>query len=181
MKKILLTSIILFSISCLNAQSDHINLKSKSIVKNIDKQLVMIHDINYLFMLFDAIPTNEEKTKIEELGVVFLEYIPSNTFVVSIKKNTSISKLYELGVISLLEILPEYKLDPKIQNNIFPDWALKNGKLSLKTLMYNNVNIDDVIKLYKGHGFKINRINKKNKSITITINTDELNNLSQIR
>ena len=44
-------------------------------------------------MVFSTMPTAEIKRKIEGEGIQILEYIPKNTFVVSIPKNTNTSEI----------------------------------------------------------------------------------------
>ena len=131
-------------------------------------------------MVFDNIPTTKIKQRIELLGVDFLEYIPHKTYVVSIKKNSVISSLDQFGVISLFNIKPKNKIDPKIQNNIFPHWAISNNQLSVKTLLYKSVELSHVHKMFIELDYQIDNINIFNKSITITINPFDLEVLASI-
>ena len=40
----------------------------------------------YRFMQFSVIPSTQQKEEIEEAGIHFLEYIPNNTFIISISE-----------------------------------------------------------------------------------------------
>ena len=51
------------------------------------------------------------------------------------------SKLSSFGVLALSKVLPKHKVDPKIQNKKYPEWALKEGKLSIKILLYKNADL----------------------------------------
>jgi hypothetical protein len=144
MKKYLLFFLIIaFSIQ-LKAQENKLQLKSGTLFLNNDLQVNTLSDINYCFMSFSVIPTDKIKSKIEQYGIQFLEYIPKNTYVVSIPRNTNTTQLAKYGVSAISIIKGVHKIDPKIQNNTFPDWALKNGKLSVKVLLYKNADISGV-------------------------------------
>ena len=121
-------------------------------------------------MSFSDIPTIEERNQIANLGVTFLEYIPNKTYVVNLDEKCELSALSEYGVIALIPIRGKHKLDPKIQNNIFPDWAINNGKLSIKVLLYKDANISVMQEIFKSNGYKIDATNLMSNSITITIN-----------
>ena len=136
MKKIFLFTLLL-TVSLFGfAQENTIKLKSGELNLVFNKQLDRFENIKYYFMSFNAIPTIEERNQIANLGVTFLEYIPNKTYVVNLDEKCELSALSEYGVIALIPIIGKHKLDPKIQNNIFPDWAINNGKLSIKVLLY---------------------------------------------
>ena len=130
-KHFLFFLISVFSLQ-LTAQENKLQLKSGNIFLDSDLQVSTTNDLNYYFMLFRAIPTAEIKRKIEDEGIQILEYIPKNTFVVSIPKNTNTADLVIYGVSAVSLIKGMHKIDLKIQNNTFPDWAISNGKLLVK-------------------------------------------------
>ena len=74
-------------------------------------------------MLFSRIPTDQEKQKIIDIGIDFLEYIPDRAYVVSIPKNTNLPNLSEFDIVAASVIRPYHKIDPKLQNNNFPSWS----------------------------------------------------------
>ena len=61
------------------------------------------------------------------LGVQFLEYITKKIHMsLNMPQNFNPSLIQDLDVISLFNVAPKNKLDPKIQNNVYPDWALND-------------------------------------------------------
>ena len=162
------------------AQENTIKLKSGELDLIFDKQLERASNIKYYFMSFSAIPTIEKRNKIANLGVKFLEYIPSKTYVVKLGEKCELTTLANYGVTSILPIEGKHKLDPKIQNNIFPEWAINDGKLSIKVLIYNDVNISTTNKMFKMNGYKIDETNSSSNSIKITINSSELSNIANM-
>ena len=180
MKKIFLFTLTFALSQLLFSQESSIKLKSGELDLIIDKQLEIVSDIKYYFMSFDAIPSLEKRDQIAVLGVKFLEYIPTNTYVVNLDENCNLSLLNNYGVIALLPVEGKHKLDSKIQNNIFPDWAIKDEKLSVKVLLYKDANISVTQEIFKSNGYKIDNITLQSNSITITINPSDLSVISNM-
>ena len=162
----------------LTAQENKLQLKSGTVFLDTDLQVGIQSNINYCFMSFSAIPTDKVKSNIERYGIQFLEYIPKNTFVVSIPKNTNTTVLAQHGVTAVSLIQGEHKIDPKIQNNTYPDWALNNGKLSVKVLLYKNADISGVQEFFRLSNYQIDNVNIFGMSITLTINPFDLDYLA---
>ena len=180
MKKIFLFTLLL-TVSLFGfAQENTIKLKSGELNLVVDKQLEIVDNIKYYFMSFDKIPTIEERNQIANLGVKFLEYIPNKTYVVNLDKECELSALVNYGVIALSPIEGRHKLDPKIQNNHYPKWAVNDGELSIKVLLYKDVNISAVQKIFKSNDYKIDATNLISNSITIRINSSELNTITNM-
>ena len=133
----------------LTAQENQLHLKSGITYLNSDLQINTPNYLNYCFISFSVIPTTAIKNKLEESGVEFLEYIPKNTFVVSLPKNTNTSELAIYGVNAISLIKRKHKIDPKIQNYSFPECAINNGKLLVKVLLYKNTNLSIAQELFK--------------------------------
>ena len=110
MKKIFLFALALTVHQFGFTQENTIKLKSGELDLVVDKQLDRVDNITYYFMTFMAIPTIEDRNKITNLGVTFLEYIPNNTYVVNLDKQCDLSALKNYDVISLLPIFKQNKL-----------------------------------------------------------------------
>ena len=162
----------------LTAQINKLQLKSGNVILSNDLQVNTVSNINYCFMSFSEIPTAKIKSKIEQYGIQFLEYIPRTTFVVSLPKNTNTTELAKYGVTAVSLVSGVHKVDPKIQNNTFPAWALINGKLSVKVLLYKNADISSVQEFFRLSNYQIDAVNIFGKSITLTINPTDLNYLA---
>ena len=162
------------------AQENTIKLKSGELNLVVDSQLERVDNIKYYFMLFSAMPTIEERNQIANLGVKFLEYIPNKTYIVNLDKECELSTLVNYGVIALSPIEGRHKLDPKIQNNNYPKWAVNDGELSIKVLLYKDVNSSVTQEIFKSNGYKIDATNLMSNSITITINSSELSTIANM-
>ena len=91
-------------------------------------------------------------------------------------------KEFENAAISLQSILPTHKIDPKIQNKEYPEWALKNGKLSIIVLLYKNADFINNYGLSVGlHADKISNKTLKlfKNSIYKALNSLKKDNLNE--
>lgn len=84
MIRILVTIFFVICSQFVFSQDGYIKLKSGKINFSTDKKIERIDSIKYYFMTFQAIPTTVKRNQISSKGVNFLEYIPDNTYVVSI-------------------------------------------------------------------------------------------------
>ena len=179
MKRILTIILLVTCYKFVFSQDLSIKLKSGKIDLSLDKKIEKIDNIKYYFMTFQVIPTTFERNQIFNLGVNFLEYIPNNTYVVSIDDRCVFSDLNRYNIKALLPIEAKHKLDPKIQNNQFPTWAFKDGNLSIKVLFYKDIKISSSIELFKSKGYKID--NSTFNSISITLKSSELNLIANMQ
>ena len=160
-------------------KSGKIRLENKF---NISPKITEIVNGNYYrFIQFSDIPSEEQKEILVEDGINFLEYIPYNTYVVSVPTNFSdIEKLREFGAISLQSILPEKKIDPKLQNGKCPEWALDKNMASIKVLFYKNINIDVILNDFTQKQYMIIETNFTNQYIVLNIALDKINEVSEL-
>ena len=179
MKKIII-SLFIFCINLQLFAQTNIYLKSKTIDYSKEQKLDLSLDDNYCLIVFDIIPNNQKKQDLELLGIQFLEYLPRNTFLINLPKSFDTNTLNSYGVLSIINVLPEYKLDPKIQNNKLPSWAFQNNKLSIKIILYNDVDIDKVQENFNVLGYDFSIKDVKNSSFILSIRKDDLIDISLI-
>ena len=180
MKKIFLSALTLTVFQFGFAQESTLKLKSGELFFVTDNQLEMVDNIKYYFMSFSVVPTIEKRNQIADLGVKFLEYIPNTTYVVNLDEKCELSALVNYGVIALLPIEGKHKLDPKIQNNNYPKWTINDGKLSIKVLLYKDVNTSATEDIFKSNGYRIDNVTLQSNSITITINPSDLSAIANM-
>ncbi|MDG2139087.1 MAG: S8 family serine peptidase [Flavobacteriales bacterium] len=179
MKKQLLF-LLLFSLSFVAKPQDYISIKSGKIDYTKNFQLDISQENNYCFLVFNELPTEPQKEIIEQLGIRFLEYLPRNTFVVNMPQNFNPILLDPFGVINLFNVHPDNKLDPKIQNGVYPDWALKEDRLSIKVLFYRDVDFNLLDNILGSFDYQLDYTRTISKSISITINTSNLEDFINI-
>ncbi|MEN8795014.1 MAG: hypothetical protein ABF294_11280, partial [Flavobacteriales bacterium] len=115
MKKILLTTFIsVICVSSWSQTSSSIPVKLKNgtqfYANNISEfiednsQEEIIEGNFYKFVQFNAIPSQEAKNELIALGLIFLEYIPENTYLVSFPSNFDKTNLLSYNVRSIQSI-----------------------------------------------------------------------------
>lgn len=177
----LIVQLVIFSLFT-QAQTQEVLLKSGSFFP--DEELVLDNFQNnsgsiyygkyYRFMQFSLLPSTKQKEDMEKLGVSFLNYIPNNTFIVSLDKNISTDVLKDFNIISLLPILSENKIHPKLQNGQCPEWALENNNAIIEVLLYKDINITSAYETLNENNYNIKEINSYAHSIIIILPIKEI-------
>ncbi len=113
----------------------------------------------YRFMQFSVLPSSKQKQKIEQLGIKFLEYIPNNTFLVSISEDINEKDLHTYNVNALISVKAQQKIDSKLQNGNCPEWAKQGNNATLEVLLYKDVDLTVAFEMLKSDDFTIKEIN----------------------
>ena len=96
MKLFSFLTLFIFSIFCFGQNTNQEILlkagiftpKNEIVLEDFSSNNPSIFDGKYYrFMQFSVLPSTKQKEKIEEVGIHLLEYIPNNTFIISISKN----------------------------------------------------------------------------------------------
>lgn len=81
----------------------------------------VFHDRFFRIVVFETIPSNEEKAALRESGITLLDYLPQNAYYASISTSVDWSALENATVI---EIAPEYKQSELLRDKNYPHWTL---------------------------------------------------------
>lgn len=177
-KLVLLLFVICYSISAFS-QENIFTLKSGTF-KTDNYFDLNISDNSYRMLFFNKIPNNKEKNELENIGVDFLYYLPRNIFVVNLNKYISKNQLESYSIVSTIKIKAEYKIDQKLQNNNFPEWALKNNQLHIKLLLFKDVIISDVLEEIRDLSQSMQDVNEFSNSVRISITPSNLSLFSEL-
>jgi len=133
----------------------------------------------YRFMQFSVLPSTNQKEKIEQVGIHFLEYIPNNTFIVSISENISKKKLQDFNVIAFLPIQAKQKIHPKLQNGNCPNWAKEGNNATIEVLLYQDVNPALAFETLKVKNYTIKEINSFAHSIILSLPISQIEKIAE--
>ena len=164
-----LITILLFINSISFSQQSVINLKSGQHEIEYEFDILNQNEKYYRYVLFSEIPSTEKINQLKDIGMNLLEYLPKNMYICSIDKFILPTQLEKFNVISLNKILPSFKIDKKLKNN-YPDWAYKNGKLSLKLILHKDANYNESLKLIQS---KYEKVQYNDNSSRIFVSIDE--------
>lgn len=130
--RLLLCVLLLFSLSAL---SQPIQLRSGTIQKAFNIERSVIDSFNtsakrvggqsFAVLQFTHIPTGAEQKTLLANGITLLDYLPENSYTVSIKGNLSMEALHAAGTKSVFQLLPRQKMQDYFSRGIIPAWAVK--------------------------------------------------------
>ncbi|MCI5055110.1 MAG: S8 family serine peptidase, partial [Flavobacteriales bacterium] len=95
----------------------------------------------HLYVHFKKIPNQVEIERMKSSGIKFLEYIPQNTYLVSITADFDIQNLRKYGVDDIKEPDFEHKVGRRIYDGNFPDWAYSDDGSLIKVIIQAYPNI----------------------------------------
>lgn len=134
---LLITVLVVFSLHALSQQDSayRLFLKNGSFIpqKNINADFVREFNRrnlrfagrSFAVIQFEHIPTLADRQQLLSAGISLLDYIPSNTYTVSIKGPINDKILQQAGARSVIELSPEQKMTQSLAWGLAPPWSVK--------------------------------------------------------
>lgn len=98
----------------------------------------------YCVIQFYQIPSQQEKLRMEQAGIQFLEYIPNNAYLASVALQTSVAPFMN-SIRSIFKMPLDAKMDKYCNTDKFPEWALnKDGKVRVMVSYANNISLQQL-------------------------------------
>src|SRR3989304_6427486 len=154
MKKIAGTLIILFYLMSPIADAKEVHLKARKFipgeiatdaakVEKIDQMRRGVKRIHGLIQLHH-IPDKKEKKMIEKSGIVLLDYIPENSWLVSISGEALIVKESMSYIRWIGPIEPGDKISPGLKERVEAPWARwPDGQILLRVTYFKDVTVEE--------------------------------------
>lgn len=111
--------------------------EKKSTGKQIPKE-------EYTLLQFSAIPTVEEQQNLKSQGITLLSYLNNNAYYAKISSSLYGKNVNSPKLRALIDIEPQYKLDPMIVNNVIPDYAEESNLLKVVVSYFEGVDISTI-------------------------------------
>jgi len=132
----------------------------------------------YRYVQFVDVPSKEQKDALAGSGFKVLMYLPYNTFVVAITKNTNLNSLSSPAIRSIHPIKAEYKmlkeLKDAIEENTFPHFTRDGNKIGLGITYYENCNHDQIKSYLRSRGYKITAEDKSARSFVVWVRKSKI-------
>jgi hypothetical protein len=114
----------------------------------------------HALMQFYELPNEIQRQLLEEAGIVLLEYIPNDTWIVSITSREPISDiLVQLKVRWISQLLPIDKVSPELAANVFGNWGKNDdGTVKLVARIFADVNPNEVSEHIVARGGEVTEI-----------------------
>jgi PKD repeat protein len=183
-------AIFMLLINTINAQDYSVNFLSGKVIfpENVKdyKSILQVSPneiVNgkiYRFVQFYEIPTLDKYKNLETLGFEFLEYIPTNTYLVAIPTSFDFASLSDFGVRSLMPLEKQHKVDIKLEERPFPIWASQGNKVFVQIVFQQNLNFYASISALKKLGYEAFEFNENGKTAVISILPEKINELAKM-
>lgn len=131
----LLSVLLIFSSSIFAQKEKSIQLRNGvvNIESNICKHILdsfNTHAVRYqqkalAVLQFESLPSEEAKNFLSQNGIELLQYIPNNSYTVTISKNLDSGILQQAKARSVFQLAPQQKMETKLAQGIVPPFAVK--------------------------------------------------------
>ena len=142
LNRLLLTAVLIFSFifSFSQKSSPAILLRSgavqpgdnirQSFLDSFNTKAVRFNNKTFALLQFQHLPSEEIKQQLSANGIELLEYIPHNTYTISINGDAKLNVLQNAKAKTLLHFSPQQKMQHYLAEGKFPSWAVKiNGTI----------------------------------------------------
>lgn len=190
MKKFYFLAAILFTSFFMNAQvgKRHVLFSSQTVTfpNEFSQQLFLSGDkpVEGKFlraMQFHKELSNADKLALENLGVTFHDYIPYNTFIVTLPANINIEKLPRNLVRSVMPIAAEWRLSRNLFLNFIPEWAIKpNNQVELVVVPAPHLSNAQVRHLLERSGVRMDFLKFSGQSAEVVVALDDINRMAAL-
>ena len=95
---------------------------------------------------FQEMPTNEEKQRLEELGIFLLDYLPNLAYYSAIQEDVALDPFPDALIRNIIPVSPDFKLHPDLSGDEVPGW-IKNetGKFDLVVTTYSIIDQQQIL------------------------------------
>lgn len=127
----------------------------------------------YLALQFTDVPTEEQRSDLQSLGVELLGYIPNYTYLAKVPQGTDFSAL---GARALFVIPSEYKLSNMLADEDFPAYALAEEGVRVQVSPQPNITPTDLMESLKRNGFGTGEIMRQ--GLLLVVANDRIRELA---
>ncbi|MFC1733650.1 S8 family serine peptidase, partial [candidate division KSB1 bacterium] len=138
-------------------------------------------DHYYAFIQFNEVPTIEKRETLEQSGIIFLDYIPYNTYVVRIPVNYELGKLRDFNIRSIIAIDSRFKTHPDLFDPPFPDWAMVgNDHIDITIKYYDDLNYREIEPELRKEKLLVIGTVEEFKKMTIRIHVNDIEYIAEL-
>ncbi len=132
----------------------------------------------YRYIQFTSLPSEEDKLNLEKLGIKLLMYLPTNTYMASIKQNCNFNLLNSFSISGVYEIKSEYKLlkelSDALNQNSFPAYAINGEKVGISFTSYSNIAFENIKSYLNNNNITYSYENKIMNWFVVWINKNDI-------
>ena len=167
-KVLSITALVILSLHGISQQDSayRLFLKNGSLIppKNINadfarefnRRSIRFEGQAFAILQFEHIPTKEEQLQLLGAGITLLDYIPNNTYTISIKGSINEKILKQVGARSVIELRPEQKMAQPLTWGLAPPWSVKvPGTVDVWMRFLKNLSSESVLTALRQKNFDV--------------------------
>ena len=132
----------------------------------------------YAIVQFSEIPTEAQKSILQQNGLRLLEYLPEMAYL-TYSENLSQASLGSLNIRSITPYENSFKIAPRLYVRENPDWAMQGSNLvDLTMALQLNTSADELATEFEQLGAEILKISYYKDFLNIRISLDKIDDLS---
>src|SRR5437868_2821605 len=97
----------------------------QSFLDSFNTRAARFHSKTFAILQFQSIPSQETLKALSASGVELLDYIPNNSYTVTVTGNLNLNILRLAKVKSIIRLAPEQKMEAHLAQGVIPSWAVK--------------------------------------------------------
>ncbi len=134
----------------------------------------------FVYLHFTAIPTAEERKRLESFGVKLHHYLPANTYEAELPGWINPALLVPLGVDGIYAITPDFKMSKQLASGNYPDHALVGDDILLNAQYFEGISKDFAINAIQAAGFEVNGDYAFSRFVTVQVPLSKLNDFASL-
>lgn len=135
----------------------------------------------FRIIVFNNIPTSDEKKLLSDQGIKLLDYLPRNAFYAAIESTTDWNTISRSNIIKVSPVLAAYKTSEMLTKNEFPHWSLfGEDKVEIIASYFSPVQAETVRNTLESYYHEILEENESLNTIILRVNIADLNEIYQL-
>ena len=135
------------------------------------------NNIIYAWMQFNEIPNQEQQDAVKGGGVEFINYISNGTYLVSFTTTVSRELLSSNNVKGIIPVQSEVKIESELRNGSINPWAIDGDNAKLIVVMFDGVNMDEVIASFESTGITILEYYRGHQVVEVSLPLSQVNSI----
>ena len=134
----------------------------------------------YRLVQFEKMPTSEQKMVLAQEGVLWLDYVPYNAFVLALPMQFEYSRLSDFGAKTALILRGGDKISPNIRVRNIPPHAIVGNRFEVSVVFWDNIIFEKGIVALAKKGFEIVQRDDVNKSVVCHVKFTDIERIADM-
>ncbi|MBI1342918.1 MAG: S8 family serine peptidase [Terrimonas sp.] len=114
-------------------------------LRQFEKTITWINGKSSAVIQFQHIPSVQERQELRQAGIELVDYLPVNSYTVSLSRNPGFTILSRVQALSIFQLQPSQKIQPRLASGIVPSWAVKSpGNIEIWFSFYPSFSFEEV-------------------------------------